>query len=238
MKYRTDSPRRGWTIVEVMIGVLILAMFVYSIFTVFTRAAKTTDIAGWKAGAQEKMRASMKMLFTDISSATYPSWIYPNKTEVDSGDRWKLSYIEGPIDLNKGAGEGELLKFYICKPGRKNFPQSYGRNIIECLLKLDKHEDGRTRATYSRKVVESNGLEKGTFDNNFSMELFEDIDFIHFEAQKFTDEATADKANKDKIRFKIEFRAANPKYPTTMLPLSQEMVLQVAANGVKKQEEK
>lgn len=230
--------RRGWTIVEVMIGVLILALFVYSLYTVFVRTAKNTDVGAWKMGAQQKMNASMKALFTDIAAATYPSWLYPNRAEVDTGDRWKLSYIEGGIDLRGGKGDGEILKFYICSPGKKNFPKSHGRNIVECRLVLDQFADGRPKLQYIKKTLEDNGVEKRIFETDFEMTFFEDLVRINFEAEKFRDEATADKANRDKIRFKAEFFAAHPKYPLTTISVPMETVIQVAANGVKKEEEK
>lgn len=230
--------RRGWTIVEVLIGVLILALFIYSVYTVFIRTAKNTDVGAWKLGAQEKIRASMKALFTDISAATYPSWVYPNKTEVDDSDRWKLTYIEGGVDLKGGKADGEVLRFYICRPGKKNFPKSHGRNVVECKLLLEKFDDGRPKLVYVKKTIEDDGSEKRLFEKDFSMTFFEDLVRINFEAEKFRDEATADKANRDKIRLKAEFFAAHPKYPATTISIPMETVIQVAANGEKKEDQK
>ncbi len=228
------SPRCGWTIVEVMIGVLVLALFVYSVFTVFVRTAQNTDVGAWKVGAQEKIRASMKILFTDLSAATYPAWIYPHKTDVDTSDRWKLVYKEGGIPLDKGAGEGEILKFYVCKPGRRNFPRNYGRHIVECVLDVQRFADGRPKLVYTRRTIEDSGVKDDTLEKaDASMVFFEDLVRVNFEAKKFIDEATADVNNREKIRFKAEFFAAHPKYPATTISVPMECVLQVAANGEK-----
>ena len=234
-RFKAGRSRGGWTLVEIMIGVLVLALFVYSLWTVFVRTAQNTDVGAWKVGAQEKIRASMKILFTDISAATYPSWLQPGKkAEVDTSDRWKLTFKEGGIPLKEGAGAGEILKFYVCKPGKRGFPKSYGRDIVECVLDVQRFADGRPKLVYTRKTIEDNGLKgEGGERTDAAIVFFEDLVKVNFEAAKFVDETTADVNNREKIRFKAEFFAAHPKYPATTISVPMECVLQVGANGEK-----
>jgi len=225
--------KSGFTLVEMLITVLILAFVIIAIYSIFSKVTRTTDVGAWKSSVQQKLRVSMKNLFQDLSNATYPTWIYPNKTEIDDSDEYKLKYRDGELDPWKlGKGE-ELLTFYICRPGKKKFPsgRNHGRNIVKVTLVMDKYDDGRPKIMYEREVIEDDGISEGKTGvegmKNFSKVLFEDINFIKFTSEKFVDESSADPSNREKIRFSVEVRASHPKYPKNTLVLKQNIILSV-----------
>ncbi len=233
---------RGWTVVEVMIATLILAFIMMSIFTVFTRMTRSTDVGAWKSSVQQKMRVSMKFLFQELSQATYPSMIYPTKTVVEKTGAYKLKYREG--DIMPWETDGEILSFFMCKPGKGKFPKSYPRNVIKAVMNIEKWEDGRPKIMYVRTIEEDNGLDDDTSKTIidtmkvYSKPIFSDITMIKFIPEVFEDEAVSDPANRKKIRLGVEVRASHPKYPGNTLTLRENIILNVDVEGLEEVEGK
>ncbi len=136
--------KKAFTLIEVLIVAAMIVTVVGAFFSLFSGTINKVNIGDWKSRTQLKMRAAMKRLHMDISSATYPALIALNKTTVEKDDRWALSYKPGKtfFKISSGgsnseapaAGEIKLLEYYICTPGHDTPIKKSKKKIIKAVL--------------------------------------------------------------------------------------------------------
>jgi len=136
--------KKAFTLIEVLIVAAMIVTVIGAFFSLFSGTMNKVNIGYWKSRTQLKMRAAMKRLHMDISSATYPALIALNKTTVDKDDKWALSYKPGKTFFKTQAGsstseapeagEIKLLEYYICIPGHDTPIKKSSKKIIKAVL--------------------------------------------------------------------------------------------------------
>jgi len=213
---------RAFTLTEILIAMGVLAILIYSIFTLFSGTVKSVDIGQWKAQAQIKMRTSIKQLNKDISAATYPSVIKPGEVTIESPKAtppvttWNLKYKNGAVDPKTFSGN--LLEFYISQPGRSGFKEpDKPRKIIKAIMKCDNTDP------VNKKLVYEKNKQEGADDPSDDLKKIVLFEYVtSFSAQQINN-ATTGGTN----LLKIEVQCTHPKYPKTTHTEFIEIPLQV-----------
>ncbi len=224
LKSRSSIPgrKRAFTLVEMLMAVAILAMLSYGLYTLFSRTVKNVDIGDWKNQTQLKMRTGLKQLNADISAATYPAMITIGDTVIDKKPEWELTYKDGATST-KGY-KGDLLKFFMCTPGKDLPDEKIGKKIVKAVLSVDEIEK-HTRLFYQKTLTEGK-TDNANEDNKKTM-LLNDVTNFDAKVIKVEDSTAFDPNNKIKYVLRIEMQAVHPRYPLTIVTENTEIPLMV-----------
>ncbi|MDD5090248.1 MAG: prepilin-type N-terminal cleavage/methylation domain-containing protein [Candidatus Wallbacteria bacterium] len=78
--------RRGFTLVEIMVSVLILALFFGGLYTLISTINRSSELVRWKSESQLKVRKFFKdYMEPDINKASYPSTVTEHETMINGG---------------------------------------------------------------------------------------------------------------------------------------------------------
>jgi len=93
-------PKKGFTLTELLIATLVLAIFMLAVFRLQGSMTRTSEIIRWKTESQMKIRRFFKdYVIPDVHRASYPSDVQIDKTEINGGtaptDAMKLQYLDG-----------------------------------------------------------------------------------------------------------------------------------------------
>jgi prepilin-type N-terminal cleavage/methylation domain-containing protein len=94
--------KKGFTILELMIGMTVLSLLVTVVYDLFSGIMGSFDISQWKLRRQREMKLASKLLKEKIQQATYPSKIiFSNPDEKKNG----LFYCTESFYLTSGKND-------------------------------------------------------------------------------------------------------------------------------------
>lgn len=73
--------QRGITLIEVLIGMLILSVFLVVIYTILSRFVKTGSVGQWRSTTSASIRRAQERLRQSLDAAAYPMLITPNSND-------------------------------------------------------------------------------------------------------------------------------------------------------------
>lgn len=130
-----SSSRRGFTLIEIIVGSFILTVVFVMLFKLFMGGTRAMEYGTWYSNSVSQMKVGLRKLREDIGKANFPTVINP--TAVDDSKagvaQYFFKFANGTTTL--GTGNITLMEFYICKPAR-NLPGDT-RPGQEILVKLE-----------------------------------------------------------------------------------------------------
>jgi hypothetical protein len=116
-----SSSRRGFTLLEIIVGAFILTLVFVMLFKLFMGGTRAMEYGTWYSNSVTQMKIGLRKLREDIGKANFPTVLNP--TSVDDSKstvpQYFFKFANGTTTL--GAGNVTLMEFYICKPAR-NLP--------------------------------------------------------------------------------------------------------------------
>lgn len=131
--------KRAFTLVEVLIACVVMAMFMTGVYQLFIGGSKTAGRAQWISGTVDQMRNTLSYISRDIRSATYPTTLFSD-TFYDPCDNSDISvpaqfYLRihkdgAPIPV-PASGELKVMSWVVCEPEKpKNSPGKIVKNEL------------------------------------------------------------------------------------------------------------
>lgn len=134
--------RRAFTLVEVLIACVVMALFMTGVYQLFIGGSKTAGRAQWISGTVDQLRNTLSYLSRDIRSATYPTTLFSD-TFFDPCDNADQSVPEqfylrilkdgSPIQT-PSSGELKVMTWVVCEPEK---PKNQLGKIVKNELYLD-----------------------------------------------------------------------------------------------------
>jgi len=103
----------GFTLVEVLIGAMVLVMLFTGIMRIFRSSTGMMKAGLWVNKAQVEVRNTLTYLRDEIAKASPFSKVTSDGVVDDPDEKYKFKFKEGTISK---AFSGPILKFYQCKP--------------------------------------------------------------------------------------------------------------------------
>lgn len=129
-----SSSRRGFTLIEILVGGAILTVVVIMLFQLFMGGTRAMEYGTWYSNSISQLKVGLRKLREDIGKANFPTTI--NATEVDDKNfdkpQWFFKFKDGVTTL--GAGNVTLMEFSICKPARNLSGDTRAGQEIQCKL--------------------------------------------------------------------------------------------------------
>jgi type II secretory pathway pseudopilin PulG len=122
--------RRGFTLIEIIIGAMVLILFFGSAYRIFIAGSKSSEKARWINQSVSQLRNTCNQVQMLLKQTSYPSTLQADAvkeagTNAAQAPRWYVKvFPEGTI-TSESIGEGgkkKLLEFYVChseQPGKK-----------------------------------------------------------------------------------------------------------------------
>ncbi|MDN5278729.1 MAG: hypothetical protein PWR01_2694 [Clostridiales bacterium] len=141
------TPRRtkkAFTMVEVMIACVIMAMFLSVVYQLFIGGSKSAGRAQWIDSTTDQMRNAFTFLNREIKSSTYPTTLFTDTffDPCDNPDKsvaeefyMKILKVGEPIKP-PSSGELKVMSWVVCEPERPPVPGK----IVKNTLFLDYHK--------------------------------------------------------------------------------------------------
>ncbi len=148
-KLRTGYKRptaRGFTLIEVIIACLVMAMFMTGVYQLFIGGSKTAGRAQWINNTVDQMRNTLNLLGREIRSSTYPTTLFSD-TFYDPCDNSDLSvpaqfYLrilkDGEAISAPVSGDIKVMSWVVCEPEK---PGNQPGKIIKNELTLQFKEN-------------------------------------------------------------------------------------------------
>jgi len=123
LKY-LKSDKRAFTLVEIIVACVVLAMFMIGVYQLFIGGSKTAGRAQWISGTVDQMRNALQIISRDIRSATYPTTLFSD-TFFDPCDNPDISvpaqyYLrilkDGEQIKAPPSGELKVMSWVMCEP--------------------------------------------------------------------------------------------------------------------------
>jgi len=131
--------RRAFTLVEVLIACVVMAMFMSGVYQLFIGGSKTAGRAHWINGTVEQMRNTLNYLSREIRSSTYPTTLFSD-TFYDPCDNSDLSvpgqfylriHKDGVPIATPASGDLKIMSWVVCEPEKpKNLPGKIVKNEL------------------------------------------------------------------------------------------------------------
>lgn len=135
----TKHNKKAFTLVEVIIACVILAVFMVGVYKLFIGGSKTAGKAQWISGTVDELRNTLSLLSREIRSSTYPTTIFSD-TFFDPCDNKDKSvpesfYLKILKDGKKitapSSGEIKIMTWVVCQPERPpNSPGKINKNEL------------------------------------------------------------------------------------------------------------
>lgn len=136
--------RLAFTLIEVLIACVVMAMFMTGVYQLFIGGSKTAGRGQWINGTVDQMRNTLNYLGREIRSATYPTTLFSD-TFYDPCDNKDLSvpgqfylriYKDGaPISV-PASGDLKVMSWVVCEPEK---PKNSPGKIVKNELYLEHH---------------------------------------------------------------------------------------------------
>lgn len=131
--------RPGFTLVELLIAVAILAMFLFIVYQLFIGGSKTAGRSQWINGTVEEMRNSLSLLQKELKSTSYPTTLFANTILDPTGDPAKSAPFfvqikqENQLLTPPAVGQApvEIMRWVVCEPEQ---PPNSGKITYNKLL--------------------------------------------------------------------------------------------------------
>lgn len=133
---------RAFTLVEVVIACLILALFMTGVYQLFIGGSKTAGRAQWVNGTVDQLRNALSFLGREIRSSTYPTTLFSDTffdpcdnedAEVPAQYYMRILKDEEPIYVPSG-GQLKVMSWVVCEPEK---PKIRPGKIVKNELFLD-----------------------------------------------------------------------------------------------------
>ncbi len=231
--HRPDLRKNGFTMVELMCAMVVLAVFVYYAYGLFISGTKTANKGSWINAAIEKLRTGTAILNKEIKASSYPTTLLDDKILEPADNKnatvaqqyyLKIPSLKKQISSHEGfkTRESPLMKWFVCTP--EKFPSEKGiliENVVyfvpeeNSLAKVGKlkWESYGNRFTTSGPDHAKSGNLNLTPDPSLNRQsnLVDDVEWVMFEslAPSFPTGAT------DLQPLKIHIHCVFPKDPKT-----------------------
>ncbi|HNW33946.1 MAG TPA: prepilin-type N-terminal cleavage/methylation domain-containing protein [Candidatus Ozemobacteraceae bacterium] len=133
---------RGFTLLELMIAVSILAVFVFFAYKIFLGGSKTAGRSQWTNSVVDELRIATSFLGKEIKSTSYPTTLLRD-TICDPSDNAngsvartyfvKIAANQQPIKAPAAGAKTKVMTWFVCQPEKP--PEPGG--IRECRLWLE-----------------------------------------------------------------------------------------------------
>lgn len=119
-----EGRRPGFTLVEILIAVAILAIFLFWVYQLFIGGAKTANKASWISAIVDQLRNGTNFLNQHIKQTSYPTTLLADmiKDPCDNPDKsiareYYLKILKNGQEI-KAPQSGEILimRFVVCQP--------------------------------------------------------------------------------------------------------------------------
>lgn len=224
----TARPRYGFTMVELMIAVTILALFMFVVYQLFIGGSKTAGRAQWINGTVEEMRNALTRLQKELKATSYPTTLFANTILDPTGDPAKAApffvqikkedeILEPPAD---GTDLTEIMRWVVCEPEQGNDPGkiTYYRLLLgatpQTLVKVGKLVLQSQPYSFKTTPPEHARAGESGFSAKTALSAGEIKDVVHdVEYVKFLVPASLPTAPTDFQPLKIVIRTRYPKDP-------------------------
>jgi len=134
LKY-SRTVKKAFTLIEVMVACLVLALFMTGVYQLFIGGSKTAGRAQWITGTVDQMRNALQIISRDIRSATYPTTLFSD-TFFDPCDNPNISvpaqyYLrilkDGEPIKAPSSGELKVMSWVMCEPEKP--PEQPGKLV-------------------------------------------------------------------------------------------------------------
>jgi prepilin-type N-terminal cleavage/methylation domain-containing protein len=153
--------KKGFTLTELLIASLVLAIFMMAIFRLQGSMTRTSQLIQWKTETQMTIRQFFKKyLIPDIHRASYPSTIHEQITQINNGsdptDAMKLQYLsggdsDGKIYIKDLANGTKLMEWQINQPSIDTPVENVAAKGVICTVRAYQSKDGiKDVITYER----------------------------------------------------------------------------------------
>jgi len=121
-----NKSKKAFTLVEVIVACVILAVFMVGVYKLFIGGSKTAGRAQWISGTVDELRNTLALLSREIRSSTYPTTIFSD-TFFDPCDNTDKSvpesfYLKILKDGEKieapSSGKLKIMSWSVCQPER------------------------------------------------------------------------------------------------------------------------
>lgn len=138
--------RRAFTLVEVLIACMVMALFMTGVYQLFIGGSKTAGRAQWISGTVDQLRNTLSYLSRDIRSATYPTTLFSDTffDPCDNADQsvpeqFYLRILKDGTPINTpSSGELKVMTWVVCEPEKpKNQPGKIVKNELYLDFKLN-----------------------------------------------------------------------------------------------------
>lgn len=128
---RETGPGRGYTLVEISVGFLLVSILSVIVMTIYFRGNKATSKGIWRVNSIKNMRNGLRRLKELMEASSYPAVILANNylelsPGLASGDRTYIMKLGDGASTESTPGstltsytfedEGEVLTFWACTP--------------------------------------------------------------------------------------------------------------------------
>ncbi len=130
--------RRAFTMVEVMIACLVMAMFMVGVYQLFIGGTKSAGRAQWVNGTVDQMRNALTFMTREIQSSTYPTTLFPDTfyDPCDNPDKsvaaqyyMKVLKVGEPV-TPPNSGELKIMSWVVCEPEKPPLPGKIVKNEL------------------------------------------------------------------------------------------------------------
>lgn len=151
---------RGFTLVEVMIACVVMALFLTGVYQLFIGGSKTAGRAQWISGTVDQLRNTLSYLSRDIRSSTYPTTLFSD-TFYDPCDNedpkvaseFYLRILKDGQPINTPpSGELKVMTWVVCEPEK---PKNQPGKIVKNELYLDFVHNTRTEPVGNLRLKSS-----------------------------------------------------------------------------------
>ncbi|NLI79218.1 MAG: prepilin-type N-terminal cleavage/methylation domain-containing protein [Candidatus Riflebacteria bacterium] len=116
--------RSGFTLLELMIALGIVAMFLFWVYQLFIGGSKTANKANWISTIVDQLRNGTSFLSQNIKSTSYPTTLLADtiKDPCENPDKsvaqeYFLKIKSNGTDIKAPtAGQEEIMRFSVCQP--------------------------------------------------------------------------------------------------------------------------
>jgi hypothetical protein len=118
------SGKRAFTLVEIIVACVVLAMFMIGVYQLFIGGSKTAGRAQWITGTVDQMRNALQIISRDVRSATYPTTLFSDTffDPCDNSDiavpaQYYLRILKDRDPIKAPAsGELKIMSWVMCEP--------------------------------------------------------------------------------------------------------------------------
>lgn len=129
-----NREKKAFTMVEVMIACIIMAMFLSAVYKLFIGGSKTAGRAQWISGTVDQLRNSLTLLNREIKSSTYPTTLFTDTffDPCDNDDKsvpaqFYMKILKTPEKIDSpSSGELKIMTWVSCEPEK---PPAAGKII-------------------------------------------------------------------------------------------------------------